>query len=94
MARTHSFSPFPRMILDKQPVTSLLGFDTRQLRPQAECPKHSKADRSNPSAQIERVLYRGRFLQRIPCGSGIIDPVAVSIFPLEDSIRANQTRNK
>ena len=94
MARTHSFSPFPEDVLGKQPVTNPLSLDTRQPRPLAERPKHGKADRSNPSAQIERVAYRWRFLQRIPCGSGVIDPVAVSIFPLENSVRPNQTRNK
>ena len=82
------------MRFGKQPITNLLGLDTRQLRPRTEAPKHGKADRSNPSAQIERLLYRGRFLQRIPCGSGVIDPVAVSIFPLENAVRPNQTRNK
>jgi hypothetical protein len=64
------------------------------FRPSTEAPKHSNADRSNSGAQIERVLYRGRFLQSIPCGRGVIDPVAVSTIPLENSVRPNQTRDK
>ena len=77
-------------ILGKQFVTNLLGLDTRQLRPLAERPKHGKADRSNPSAQIERLLYRRRLLQRIPSGSGIINPVAMPLLPLENPVRPNQ----
>jgi hypothetical protein len=84
----------PQNILGKQSVANFLGLDARQFRPLAECPKHGKADRSNPGAQIERLLYRWRFLQRVPRSSGIIDAVAVSIFTLENPVRTDQTRNK
>jgi hypothetical protein len=78
-------------VLRKQSVAHLLGFDTRQFRTLAKSPEHGKADGSNPSAQIERFLYRPHFLQRIPRRRGVIDPVTMPIFPLEDPVRPNQT---
>ena len=39
-------------------------------------------------------IDRRRFLQGVPCRGGVVDPVAVSIRTLKNSVRPNQTGNK
>jgi len=79
-------------LTDSLDVMAIVSMD--RLRPLAECPKHGKADRSNPTAQVEHLLNRGRFLQRIPRRGGIIDPVAMPLLSLENPVGPNQPRDK
>src|ERR1051325_10171288 len=88
------FQPVSRDVFSEQPVTDFLGLDTGQLRTLTERPKNRQANRSDARAQIERLLHRPRFLQRVPCGSSVVQSVAVSGSPLENPVRPDQTRNK